>query len=120
MNLNAIADQSLDIAIDKGTMDALMCGRIWSLKNNMESPLINSMFLEKGDVWEPSEKIVNDVKMEVDEVVRILKPGGKFIYITFGQPHFRRRHLERHGVWDLEIQRIGEAFHYFIYIMTKK
>lgn len=45
--------------------------------------------------------------------------SGVFIYITFGQPHFRRRHLERPGVWTLEVQKIGEAFHYFVYVMRK-
>jgi SAM-dependent methyltransferase len=98
-NLDRIADGSFDVAIDKGTMDALMC--------------------EKGDVWEPSEQLINDVKLEVDEVQRILRPGGVFVYITFGQPHFRRRHLERPGVWELETRRIGDTFHYFIYIMRK-
>lgn len=99
-DLTEISNESFDVAIDKGTMDALMC--------------------EKGDVWEPSEQLILDVKREVDEVQRILRPGGTFIYITFGQPHFRRRHLERPGVWDIEIIQIGEAFHYFVYIMRKK
>ena len=99
-DLHQIGNESFDIAIDKGTMDALMC--------------------EKGDVWEPSAKLIHDVKLEVDEVVRVLKPGGKFIYVSFGQPHFRRRHLERAGIWDIEVLKIGDSFHYFIYIMKKK
>ncbi|RUS15305.1 S-adenosyl-L-methionine-dependent methyltransferase [Endogone sp. FLAS-F59071] len=55
-------DNSFDIVIDKGTMDALMCDR--------------------GDVWSPDEELIRTVKEEVDEVVRVLKPVGKFIYIT--------------------------------------
>ncbi|CAG8507457.1 9261_t:CDS:2 [Ambispora leptoticha] len=91
-------DASFDYVIDKGTMDALMC--------------------DKGDVWNPDEDVVENVKKEVDEVVRVLKPGGKFIYITFGQPHFRRRHLER-DCWKVEVETFGEVFHYFFYLMTK-
>ncbi|KAF9971136.1 hypothetical protein BGZ73_005981 [Actinomortierella ambigua] len=79
-------DDSFDIVIDKGTMDALMCDR--------------------GDVWNPHEELIKTVAMEVDEVVRVLKSGGKFLYITFGQPHFRKRHLER-PCWSIKIDTLG-------------
>jgi SAM-dependent methyltransferase len=92
-------DGSFDIAIDKGTMDALMCDR--------------------GDVWNPSEELIKTVAEEVDEVVRVLKVGGKFLYITFGQPHFRKRHLER-PCWTVETSTLGVAFHYFFYHMIKQ
>ncbi|KAI9502199.1 hypothetical protein GGI26_003875 [Coemansia sp. RSA 1358] len=93
-------DGSIDVAIDKGTLDALMC--------------------EKGDVWEPSAELCENVGREVSEVDRVLATGGKFIWITFGQPHFRRRHLERDS-WDIEIEKLNDGgFDYFVYIMTKK
>ncbi|GES86083.1 S-adenosyl-L-methionine-dependent methyltransferase [Rhizophagus clarus] len=90
-------DKTFDIVIDKGTMDALMC--------------------DEGDVWDPKPEVIEIVKKEVDEVTRVLKVGGKFIYITFGQPHFRRRYLER-PCWEVKIETLGEAFHYFFYHMT--
>ena len=92
-------DSSFDVAIDKGTMDALMCDR--------------------GDVWSPDEELIKTVAQEVDEVVRVLKVGGQFIYITFGQPHFRKRHLER-PCWTVETSTLGDAFHYFFYRMVKQ
>ena len=46
----------------------------------------------------------------------MLKPGGIFVYLTFGQPHFRRRYLDRPGT-TLEIRKLGEAFHYYLYIV---
>ncbi len=99
-NMHKVETDSFDVAIDKGTMDALMC--------------------EKGDVWDPSPQLVEDVKKEVDEVNRILnKKHGRFIYITFGQPHFRQRHLIRSN-WDITVEKIGDAFHYFVYVMTFK
>ncbi len=95
-------DGSFDVAIDKGTMDALMC--------------------EKGDVWDPPQSMIDNVYKEVSEVARILDPRvGKFIYITFGQPHFRRLHLDRPEFnWDIQVEKAGDAFHYYVYIMTKK
>jgi len=92
------SDASFDVVIDKGTMDALMCDR--------------------GDVWCPSEDLVKTVAEEVDEVVRVLKVGGRFLYITFGQPHFRKRHLER-SCWTISTTTLGDAFHYFFYSMEK-
>ncbi|KAF9956097.1 hypothetical protein BGZ72_003034 [Mortierella alpina] len=92
-------DGSFDIVIDKGTMDALMCDR--------------------GDVWNPDEELVKTVAEEVDEVVRVLKVGGKFLYITFGQPHFRKPHLVR-PCWTVETSTLGVAFHYFFYHMIKE
>ena len=51
---------------------------------------------------------------------RVLRKGsGKFLYLTFGQPHFRRRYLMRPDT-KLEIQQIGDAFHYFLYILRSE
>jgi len=94
-NLSFQAD-SFDVAIDKGTMDAMMTA--------------------KGDVWDPPPQVVDDCTKEVDETLRVLKKGGLFIYLTFGQPHFRRRFLTRPGT-TLEIKELGDAFHYYLYIM---
>lgn len=96
----ALDSASIDVAIDKGTLDALMC--------------------EKGDVWEPSSELCENVAREVDEVDRVLASGGKFIWITFGQPHFRKRHLLRDS-WDVGVEKLNDGgFDYFVYIMTKK
>lgn len=71
-----------------------------------------------ADVWDPPEEVVKACKSEVDEVIRILKPTGSFIYLTYGQPHFRRAHLTRDD-WELEIIQLGLAFFYYIYIMKR-
>jgi hypothetical protein len=48
---------------------------------------------------------------------RVLRKGsGAFLYLTFGQPHFRKRYLTRPET-TLEIQQIGDAFHYYFYIL---
>ncbi|KAA1469067.1 S-adenosyl-L-methionine-dependent methyltransferase [Dentipellis sp. KUC8613] len=99
MDIRALTfgDSTFDVAIDKGTMDAMMTA--------------------KGDVWDPPQQVIDDCTKEVDEVLRVLRKGtGVFLYLTFGQPHFRRRFLTRDGT-SLEIKRIGEAFHYYFYIV---
>nr|GAT49627.1 predicted protein [Mycena chlorophos] len=91
------ADASFDVAIDKGTMDAMMTA--------------------KGDVWDPPQQVIDDCSAEVAETIRVLKkPSGIFIYLTFGQPHFRRRYLQPANT-RLEIKELGEAFHYYLYVV---
>ncbi|KIM44617.1 hypothetical protein M413DRAFT_442578 [Hebeloma cylindrosporum] len=94
----AFEDESFDVAIDKGTMDAMMT--------------------TKGDVWDPPHQVIHDCNKEVDETLRVLRKGGVFIYLTFGQPHFRRRYLQREKT-TLEVKELGEAFHYYLYILRK-
>lgn len=93
----AFDSDTFDVAIDKGTMDAMMTA--------------------KGDVWDPPKDVIQNCDREVDEVIRVLrKPGGTFLYLTFGQPHFRRRYLTRPRT-TLDIRQLGEAFHYYLYIL---
>ncbi|KAJ7576916.1 S-adenosyl-L-methionine-dependent methyltransferase, partial [Mycena floridula] len=90
-------DNSFDVALDKGTMDAMMTS--------------------KGDVWDPPQEVIENCTKEVDEVLRVLrKPAGTFLYLTFGQPHFRKRFLAREGT-TLQVKELGEAFHYYFYIL---
>ena len=86
----------------QGTMDALLCS--------------------SGSVWSPSDEIIQSCKDEVDEVMRVLKPGGRFLYVSFGQPHFRLPHLQRPG-WENGVKTIvigeGGILQYFLYEMEK-
>ncbi|KAL1662745.1 S-adenosyl-L-methionine-dependent methyltransferase [Schizophyllum commune] len=93
-------DASFDIAIDKATMDA--------------------MLTYKGDPWNPPENVVEDCMKEVDEVVRVLHPGGTFIYLTFGQPHFRKRYLDKRPGTTLEVRELGDTWNYYLYILRKQ
>ncbi|KAH7913846.1 S-adenosyl-L-methionine-dependent methyltransferase [Hygrophoropsis aurantiaca] len=96
-NLSEFEDSFFDIAIDKGTMDAMMTS--------------------SSDVWDPPEQVIQDCTAEVKEVLRVLKkPSGIFLYITFGQPHFRRRYLSVPNT-TLKIKELGEMFHYYMYIL---
>ncbi|KAL1745842.1 S-adenosyl-L-methionine-dependent methyltransferase [Schizophyllum fasciatum] len=94
------SDASFDVAIDKATMDA--------------------MLTYKGDPWNPPPNVVSDCMKEVDEVVRVLRPGGTFIYLTFGQPHFRKRYLAPRAGTSLEVRELGDTWNYYLYILRKQ
>jgi ubiquinone/menaquinone biosynthesis C-methylase UbiE len=84
---------------------------------------MDALLCSSGSVWSPSQEITLSCKQEVDEVLRVLKPGGRFLYISFGQPHFRLPHLER-SQWESGVKTtvLGEGgiVQYFLYEMEKK
>lgn len=50
----------------------------------------------------------------------MLPSGGKFISVTWAQPHFRKRLLARPEYqWSIDTETFGCGFSYFVYVMTK-
>jgi len=99
--MTIFTDEQFNIIIDKGTIDAIMC--------------------EQGDVWVVEEKLASQIDLVCKEISRILKPGGTFIYISFGQPHFRKPLLDHPEYnWTYKVITIGDFFHYFVYLLNKK
>jgi len=80
-NMSEIPSASFDVAIDKGTMDAILCG---------------------------DGSVSNTDKM-LTEILRILRPGGTFMLITYGEPASRLHYLEkpRYG-WKVETQTVDK------------
>ncbi|KAH7667113.1 Endothelin-converting enzyme 1 protein [Dioscorea alata] len=68
-HMDFFQDESFDCVIDKGTLDSLMCGT--------DAPLSASRMVE--------------------EVSRLLKPGGIFMLITYGDPSVRIPHINQPG-----------------------
>ena len=66
-NMNSLENNSFDAVIDKGTMDAVLCG---------SSSYLKAVIMMK-------------------EVQRVLKTDGVFILISSGKPDNRVFHLER-------------------------
>lgn len=64
---------SFDVVIDKAAMDALMC--------------------DEGDVWSPSEAVIQQAAAMCNGIASVLTPTGTFVQISFAQPHFRKRFL---------------------------
>ncbi|KAE8679838.1 protein transport protein SEC31 isoform 1 [Hibiscus syriacus] len=66
-DMSFFPDESFDSVVDKGTLDSLMCGT--------DAPLSATQML--------------------GEVIRLLKPGGIYMLITYGDPTARMPHLNR-------------------------
>lgn len=96
-----LPDSSIDIAIDKATLDAMI----------------------HGSLWDPPAEVRENVGKYVDEVARVLRGnGGKWIYITYRQPHFIRPLIVREGIWSAECKVLGGQgegmLEYFGWVMT--
>jgi EEF1A lysine methyltransferase 4 len=94
------SDSSFDVCIDKATLDAMLY----------------------GSLWDPPDEVKANVKAYVDEVARVLKKGGKWIYVTWRQPHFIRPLITRDGVWSVEVETLSDGagtFEYFGFVMTR-
>ena len=66
--------ESFDVVIDKASMDALM--------------------VDEGDVWHPNQGTIDITDKMCRGVSNILKKGtGRFVQLSFAQPHFRTKYL---------------------------
>ncbi|XP_063049025.1 EEF1A lysine methyltransferase 4 [Engraulis encrasicolus] len=93
-------DGAFDVVLEKGTLDA--------------------MLVEEKDPWRVSEETARLMHEVLTEVSRVLKPGGRFVSVTFAQPHFRKRlYARRQYGWSIRHHTYGHGFHYFLYVLTK-
>ncbi|KAL5014587.1 hypothetical protein ScPMuIL_008857 [Solemya velum] len=75
---------------------------------------------EEQDPWSLSETAENQIEQILYKVSSLLKNNGKFISVTFCQPHFRRPVYAKSAFqWRVCQQQFGETFHYFYYTATK-
>lgn len=82
-----IDNESVDVIIDKGTLDAILCG---------------------------SESSKNAGAM-LYECHRVLKPGGVLIVITYGQPPSRLNYLEKPRLtWRVQHEVLGGTRYMFV------
>ena len=98
----SFADAEFDIVIDKGTLDAVLT--------------------EQKSVWEVEPELEQQINLMLSEISRVLKPNNsKFIYITFGQKHFRQKLLDKPDFkWNFDFQQLGDTFHYFVYVCSRQ
>ncbi|XP_035987102.1 EEF1A lysine methyltransferase 4 [Fundulus heteroclitus] len=96
----AFSDASFDVILEKATLDAIM--------------------VEEKSPWEVSPETSTFIHQALTEISRCLKPGGRFISVTFAQPFFRKRLYARSEYnWSVRHDSYGEGFEYFVYVMTK-
>nr|XP_025950608.1 EEF1A lysine methyltransferase 4 [Dromaius novaehollandiae] len=102
MDISALQfpDASFDVVLEKGTLDVLT--------------------VEERDPWHVSPQATAALHQVLAEVSRILRPGGRFVSISFAQPHFRKPHYAQEAFgWSLRHAAYGDTFHYFLYVMCK-
>ncbi|XP_006637823.2 EEF1A lysine methyltransferase 4 [Lepisosteus oculatus] len=96
----AFPEGAFDVVLEKGTLDAMM--------------------VEEKDPWKVSPHTASLVHQVLKEISRVLKPGGRFVSITFAQPHFRKRLYAREQFgWSVRHWSYGGGFQYFLYVLTK-
>ncbi len=89
-----------DVIIDKCALDALL--------------------VEEDDPWNPSPEIRIRVSATLQGVYHLLHPNhGLYLYISFGQPHFRIGHYLKHYPWNLTYKTFGTGLPYFFYEMRR-
>jgi EEF1A lysine methyltransferase 4 len=87
-DMESIPTASVDVAFDKGTLDAMI----------------------HGSPWSPPEDTLENTGKYLCEVSRILKPDGVFLYVTYRQPHLIKPLLECEGTnWDIEIETLSAS-----------
>ncbi|KAF2087702.1 S-adenosyl-L-methionine-dependent methyltransferase [Saccharata proteae CBS 121410] len=100
-NMPEIPSGSIDVAFDKGTLDAMIFG----------SP------------WDPPDTVKENTRQYLNEVFRVLKEDGQFLYITYRQPHFIKPILNQGDLWDLQMELLSDgasSFDYLGFILKKK
>ncbi|KAM0080486.1 hypothetical protein ACKRZS_007365 [Fusarium odoratissimum] len=98
-DMPSIATGSIDVAFDKGTLDAMIYGSPWS----------------------PPDEVKENTSRYLKEVHRALKADGVFLYITFRQPHFMKLLLNPDNIFDMEMEVLGDGggFDYYGYVIRK-
>ncbi|KAI0116765.1 S-adenosyl-L-methionine-dependent methyltransferase [Daldinia grandis] len=101
-HLDGIPEKSIDIAFDKGTLDAMI----------------------HGSPWSPPDDVKQNTGQYIREVNRVLKDDGAFLYVTYRQPHFIKPLLNCEGTnWKIEMEVLGDGsgfgYHGFILTRTK-
>ncbi|KAI1862940.1 hypothetical protein JX265_008986 [Neoarthrinium moseri] len=101
--MDDIASKTIDVAFDKGTLDAMVDGL---------SSLLN-----------PTDEVLELTSRYMREVFRVLKDNGSFLYVTYRTPTFMARFLQCEGTdWLIEKDILSEpgAIAYYGLILTKR
>jgi len=94
-----------DTIIEKGTLDVFFVGH-------------------EHHLWNPSEELKEKIDLILTQISQCLRSDyGRFISISFQQPHFRRPFLAKEKYqWSIQVHSVSdgnESMEYFVYVMTK-
>ncbi len=106
LDMKEIQPGSFNVIFDKGTLDSILCG-----DNSGEN-----------------------VQTLINEIYRILAPGGRYICITYGDPEHRKKYFEMQQWSNLSVDKmpkpnlnitnednnnINSKNYHYIYVMKK-
>jgi len=100
-DLNEIPSQSIDVAFDKGTMDAMI----------------------ETTACEPELGVKQNISQYIREISRVLKDDGTFLCVTYTQPQLVQPLLSDGGLWEVQMEKLrgGETVvDCFGFALTKK
>ncbi|CAF1093725.1 unnamed protein product [Adineta ricciae] len=94
-----------DTIIEKGTLDVFFVGH-------------------EHHLWNPPEELKEKIDLILTQISQCLQSNhGRFISISFQQPHFRRPFLaKRKYQWSIQVHSVtdgNESVEYFVYVMRK-
>ena len=94
-----------DTIIEKGTLDVFFVGH-------------------EHHLWNPSEELKDKIDLILTQISQCLQSNhGRFISISFQQPHFRRTFLAKEKYqWSIQVHSVSDGsacMEYFVYVMTK-
>ena len=94
-----------DTIIEKGTLDVFFVGY-------------------EHHLWCPEEELKEKIDSILTQISKCLRSDyGRFISISFQQPHFRRPFLAKQKYqWSIQVHAVSdgiESIEYFVYVMTK-
>ncbi|CAK7566794.1 MAG: hypothetical protein SEPTF4163_004746 [Sporothrix epigloea] len=101
-----LGSATIDVAFDKGTLDAMI----------------------HGSPWSPPDDVLDNTGRYLREVYRVLAETGIFVYVTFRQPHFIQPLFQKslEGVvgssWDMQLEILGGTggtFNYYGWVIRK-
>lgn len=87
----------------------------------LEKATIDTFLVNEKDLWTLSTPTINLIDRVLSEISRVLKPNGKFISLSFNQPHFRGLLYSKDKYdWVINsIDTIGDDFHHYLYVAQK-
>ena len=111
--------EKFDVIIEKATLDALLVNERdpWHMSDS--GGILMDRILSQVCYW--IYMILISLMWFFDhQVSGLLSNEGRFISITFAQPHFRKRIYGCEAYkWSVDVESFGNGFHFFFYVMTK-
>lgn len=101
----------MDLPFEEGSFDCVM-----------EKATLDVLFVENDSPWEPLPEVLDNLHKALHEAHRVLCSRGRFVSITFAQPHFRQPLLmDKRYSWSCDVRSFGDeaCFEYFVYTMRK-